>query len=338
MTSSFPTGKLPLETLARLLARHKPTDPRVVVGPGVGLDFAVIDLDDRYLVAKTDPITFATDRIGWYAVHVNANDVACSGAAPRWFLATSLLPEGMADDALAEAIFEGIQQACEAIGVSLVGGHTEITYGIDRPILVGCMLGEVEKDRLITAAGAHVGDSLVLAKGVPIEATAIIAREKATELADRFEPDFLRRCQDFLFDPGISVVKAAAIATGAGRVHAMHDPTEGGLATCLWELAEASRCALEVDGEAIPILPEGRALCEAYGLDPLAIIASGALLLTAPPEDVDALQAALAQEGIPAAVIGRVVPGDGPKVHLKGPKGPKRLPLPARDEIAKLFD
>jgi len=120
-------GKLPNELLARLLARLRPRDPRVVLGPAVGRDAAVIDAGgERLLVAKTDPVTFASDHIGWYTVHVNANDIACMGARPAWFLATVLLPEG-ASERQAEEIFGQVIDACEALGVELVGGHTEIT-------------------------------------------------------------------------------------------------------------------------------------------------------------------------------------------------------------------
>ena len=169
-------GKPPPEVLARLFERFPVRDPRVVMGPRVGEDAAVLDAGDRYLVAKVDPITFVSDEIGWYAVHVNANDLAVRGARPAWFLMTLLLPEARASEAELEAIFTQVQEACRTLGVSLVGGHTEVTQGIDRPILAGAMLGEVEKDRLVTTAGARVGDAILLSKGVAIEGASILAR------------------------------------------------------------------------------------------------------------------------------------------------------------------
>ena len=176
-------GKLPSQLLAHLLARIGPyRSGRVVVGPGVGQDAAVIDMGDRLLVAKSDPITFASDLIGWYAVHVNANDVACMGARPAWFLATILLPEGAAPS-LAEAIFEQVLDACQAMEIELVGGHFEITYGLERPIVVGAMLGEVERGRLVRSSGAQPGDCLILTKGIAIEGTAVLAREAGEALA-----------------------------------------------------------------------------------------------------------------------------------------------------------
>ena len=167
------TGKLPPEMLARLLSKIPRRDPRVVLGSGIGGDAAVLDFaappalpgppgpagaggtgsgNDRLLIAKTDPITFATDLIGWYAVHVNANHVACPGAAPRWFLASALLPESW-DEADVERLFDQLVEACAGLGVSLVGGHTEVTGGLDRPIVAGCMLGEVERARAVATGG-----------------------------------------------------------------------------------------------------------------------------------------------------------------------------------------
>ena len=167
--SMLPTGKLPPKLLDELLARHSRPDPRVVLGPRAGEDAAIIDMGDRYLVAKTDPITFATDEIGWYAVNVNANDVACCGAVPKWFLATLLLPEQRTDAALVERVFAQIADACAALDVTLCGGHTEITYGLDRPIVVGQMLGEVAPDACLSTSGARPGDALILTKGIAVE-------------------------------------------------------------------------------------------------------------------------------------------------------------------------
>ncbi len=338
MTSKFPLGKLPSDLLAELLSKVSKADPRIIVGPGIGLDAAVLDMGDRYLVAKTDPITYATDQVGWYAVNVNANDVACMGGTPRWFLATLLMPENQASEELAASAFEQITKACEALDVSLVGGHTEITFGIDRPIVVGCMLGEVEPERLLTPAGIETGDVVILAGEVPIEATAIIAREKAEELKGQYEAEFLSRSANFLLDPGISVVAAAQAAQASGEVHAMHDPTEGGLATGLWELAQSSQTEIEVQESAIQVVPEGRILCEHYGLDPLSCIASGALLVVAAPESASQIVEALEKAGISAAAIGTVTGHGEPSVTLSSASGKRPLALPKRDEIARLFE
>ncbi|MGH7428421.1 MAG: AIR synthase related protein, partial [Candidatus Methylomirabilaceae bacterium] len=152
--SPLPVGKLRGAFLAELLAKHVTLDERVVVGPRLGEDAAVLDMGDRYLVATTDPITFVAEDLGWYALVVNANDLAVRGATPRWFLATCLLPEGRTTEATVDALFGQLSAACRHLEVSLIGGHTEITHGLDRPLVVGTMLGEVAKDRLVTTGGA----------------------------------------------------------------------------------------------------------------------------------------------------------------------------------------
>ena len=336
-TSPIPVGKLPARLLQGLLERYGTSDPRVVVGPRVGEDATIIEMGDRCLVAKTDPITFATDEIGYYAVHVNANDVACCGATPRWFLATLLLPEHETTPELVDGIFEQIAQACRPLGVSLCGGHTEITYGLDRPVVVGQMLGEVARDGYVTTSGARVGDALVLTKGIAVEGTAIIARERQDELRGVVSEAELRRCADFLHVPGISVVRDAEIAIRSGGVHALHDPTEGGVATGLWELAQAAKVGLVVDEARLPLLPECETLCRQFGLDPLGLIGSGSLLIAAGKDRADAIVERLESEGIAAAEIGEVVPAEE-GCRMRSADGRLRpLPSFARDEITRLF-
>ena len=330
-------GKLPPELLQRLLSSYTRADPRVLVGPAVGEDAAIIDMGDRHLIAKSDPITFATDAIGYYAVVVNANDIATRGGQPKWFLATLLLPERTTSVALVESIFAQIAEACTSFCIGLVGGHTEVTYGLDRPILSGHMLGEVDPAGLITTGGAQIGDVLLLTKGICVEGAAIIAREREPELRrSDVSESIIQRAKNFLFEPGISVVRDARIAIGAGRVHAMHDPTEGGLAMAVHELATAAQVGIVIEGTQIPILEEAALLCGAYGLDPLGTIASGALLIATPPEDALQIQQALQANNLGCAAIGRIVP---PSEGVLLDDGSRYQPLPqfVRDEITKLF-
>jgi hydrogenase expression/formation protein HypE len=329
----LPVGKLPPALLEKLL-RAAPTEhPELLVGPGVGLDCAVIDLGDRLLVCKSDPVTFVTDDLGRYLVRVNANDVATTGAVPRWLLVTLLLPEEGADAAMAIRIMEQVGEACRAFGITLIGGHTEVTHGLTHPVAAGTLLGEVTRERLVTPRGARSGDRLLLTKGVPIEGTAILASEFADRLRPALTAAELQTARRFSDEPGISVVEDARIALSAGRVTAMHDPTEGGVATALWELARASGRTLRVTPGAIPVPPLAARVCGILGLDPLATIASGALLLTVPPEDAASVIKAMEAASIPCADIGEVA-GEGARVE--GPDGP--WPEPARDALAALFD
>ena len=334
---NYPVGKLPQEDLLTLLRQQDLNDPRVILGPGLGHDAAVITFGDRHLVTKSDPITFATDEIGWYAAQVNANDIACLGATPRWFIATVLLPEKKTNGALVERIFDQLHTGCAEVGAVLVGGHTEITYGLSRPIVVGAMFGEVRPDRLVRSDGAQPGDALLLTKGIAVEGSALLAREVRDRLEEHLGSEMLDRAAGFLHDPGISVVRDAAIINASGEVHAMHDPTEGGVATGLHEMLGAAGLGAVVDEAALPVLPETAAMCEQLGLEPLGLIASGALLASVAPQETDAIVAALAEAGIKAAVIGRV--REEPGVVLKAADGRQRpLRRFARDEIARLFE
>jgi hydrogenase expression/formation protein HypE len=335
--TALPVGKLRAETLAALFARHAPKDPSVVVGPRVGEDAAILDLGDRYLVATADPITFATDELGWYAVHVNANDIAVRGARPRWFLATLLLPPGITTEASVASLFDQVAETCREIGVSLVGGHTEVTPGLDRPVLAGTMLGEVAKDRLVTTGGARVGDAVIMTKGIPLEGAALIAREREAEaLARGVRPALVHRAKALLRQPGLSVLPEAEIAGELATVHAMHDATEGGLATALWELATAAGVGLRIDRERIVTLPEGAELCAAFGLDPLGTIASGTLLLTLAPAEAGVVIHALARESIDCHYIGQVVPPERGVVLVEG-NVERPMPRFPQDQITRLF-
>jgi len=329
-------GKLPMAFLQTLLERYGGQDERLIVGPGIGEDAVVVDMGDRYLVAKSDPVTFATDEIGWYVVHVNANDVATVGATPRWLLLTLLLPEIGTDRGLVETIFAQTSQACHELGVVLSGGHTEVTYGLDRPIAVGFMLGEVDKEDLVHTAGVQEGDDVILTKGIAIEGTAVLARELGGQLAAQLGPDLVARGRRFLTDPGISVVQDAEIICRVGKPHAMHDPTEGGLSTGLWELAWASDKKLVVDLSRVHVYPETIAFCRELNLDPIGLIASGALLVTAAPDRSGRMVAALGVAGIQATIIGRVEEGPaGVQVETGDSLSP--LPTFERDELARVF-
>ena len=332
----FKPGKLAPQLLAELLASIPPRDERVVLRPAIGEDVCAIRMGELYLVAKTDPITFATDRIGWYVVHVNANDLATVGARPRWFLVTVLLPEGRTDEALVRRIWGDLRRALDSIGCELCGGHTEVTIGLDRPILVGQMLGEVEPHRLVNKANARPGDRILLTKGVPVEGTAIMAREKGEALAGHFPPETIQRARDYLEAPGISVLAEAMAACDAGGVHAMHDPTEGGVATGLWELARATGLGLKVEAALIPILEPGGAFCRFFGMDPLGVISSGTLLLCVAPDRTRAVRDAIEKCGVACVDIGEMLPPERGVVLVRDSR---EVPMPVypQDEITRLW-
>jgi hydrogenase expression/formation protein HypE len=334
----LPVGKLPLAHLRSLLRHPSKHDPRLLIGPQIGEDAAVIDAGDRYLVVATDPVTFATDQIGRYAVHINANDVAVLGARPLWFFVVMLLPENRTTPELAEAIMGDVRTTCEELGIALGGGHTEITQGIDRPILVGQMLGEVVPTRLVRKTRIAIGDQILLTQGVAIEGTAILAREKSERLRGRVDADLLARAARFLIDPGISVVSASLAAANVGEaLHAMHDATEGGLATGLFELVAPGGLGLSVIREQILVFPETDAICNALALDPLKLLASGALLIVVATDQADSVLTAIRDAGISVAIIGEVRPANEGITIVTNRKAEPLTPA-VRDEIARAFE
>jgi len=334
----LPTGKLDVQILRRLLQRYSRIDERVVLGPGIGEDAAAIDMGDKILVVATDPVTFATSEIGYYSVMVNANDIVTTGAEPKWFTITILLPEARGNEKLVDSIFRQIHQACERLNISVIGGHTEITYGLDRPILVGQMIGEVQKEALITTAGAKPGDHILLSKGICIEGTSLIAREREGELLSQgITRGLIERARGFLFDPGISVVEEARLAFHAGGIHSMHDITEGGLADGLHELSMAAGVKIVVEKDRIPIYAESQILCEAMALDPMGVIASGALLVTASPPEADKILESARLQGISITRIGHIEEADAPLVTMVTSHGYEQLRYFERDEVTKIF-
>ena len=333
----LPLGKLPPELLAHVIANAPVHDERVLLGPGIGLDCAVIALGESLLVLKSDPITFATDEIGWYAVQINSNDIATAGATPRWFIATVLLPENATTEALVVKVSDQLFKACSARGISFLGGHTEITYGIDRPIIAGTLIGEVDRENLVTPRGATPGDKLLLTKGIPIEATAILAREFPERLLPELGEEGLQEAAGYLHQPGISVIDDARIACDAGNVTAMHDPTEGGLAAALWELAEASGHPLVVDSAKVHVSALSSQICEIFNLNPMNTIASGALLIAVQASDAAAVCRALTAADIPCTVIGDIEEGSVCVWDVANGER-KRLLRPARDEITKVYE
>ena len=329
-------GKFPSSLLERLLQKPGVTDSRVLLGPKVGEDAAVIDLGETLLVAKSDPITFATDRIGWYAVQVNANDIACTGGTPRWFLATLLVPEAFTEDQ-AEELYTQVLDACTAIEVTLIGGHSEVTYGIDRPIVSGTMLGEVARDGLVKTGGAQDGDSIVVTKGIAIEGTALLARERADDLRKAgVSDDTSTLSAQLLNSLGISVLIDAQVACTNAQIHSMHDVTEGGLITGLREVAAASGLGLAIEEGSVPLLGPTEEVCNALDLDPMGLLASGALLITLPSSEVPSLLVALEQKGIDGWEIGMMMAPEEGLVYMSR-KGEVELPQFSRDELARYF-
>jgi hydrogenase maturation factor/beta-phosphoglucomutase-like phosphatase (HAD superfamily) len=331
----LPAGKLPNRLLRDFLNQFIFDDPTVLINPGVGEDIAAVDVEsNEVLVLKSDPITFATDSIGQYAVLVNANDIATSGAIPRWFLTTLFFPNGTTASQI-RFVFNELKSFCRRWGITLCGGHTEITDAVTRPIIAGMMAGTVSKQALIDKRNMAKGDRVFLTKGVAVEGTAIIAREFAQRLKKTgMAQKEIDRCRRFLDD--ISVIAEAKIAAATKGTSAMHDVTEGGLAAALEELSFAGNHKIKVFTDKIHVFPETKKICDLFNINPLGLIGSGSLLICCRSQNCDKLVEGIRAAGIEIVCIGEVMDGGQGIVALKGKK---RVPWPTFevDEITKLF-
>ncbi|HKA53952.1 MAG TPA: AIR synthase-related protein, partial [Candidatus Binatia bacterium] len=251
----------------------------------------------------------------------------------RWFQACLLFPPGTTEDA-AHQVFVQIDAASRELGIAVTGGHTEVTNAVSRPVVIGDMHGIVAKDRLVTSGGARPGDLVVMSKTAGLEGTSILAAEKAAALRSQLDEASRQEAVNLRHTPGISVVKEALLAAEHGAT-AMHDPTEGGVALGLYELATASGTGIILDLDAIPVLPVTWAICRCFDLNPLGLISSGTLLLTIPPDRWPALQRTLHAQGIAAQPVGTITPGDGVRAFSHG--RPVSFTYSEADELAKVL-
>jgi HAD superfamily hydrolase (TIGR01509 family) len=332
--SPLPPGKLPNDLLAGFLGGLV-ADPALVVPPAVGEDAAVFDLAGaELLVAHGDPITLGGPDLGAAAVLVNVNDIAAAGAEPRWLLATVLLPVGTTP-AEAQALLAGLAEAAAGAGVGLAGGHTEITTAVTRAVVSLTALGTVGRAELKDKRSARTGDRVLLTKALAMEGTALLAEESGERLtrlgASADELAAWRALQ-----ARTSVLPEARVARRCAGVHAMHDITEGGLATALRELAAATGHGVRVRRERVPVAPETARLCALLGADPLGLIASGSLLVCCTPADAAALVAELGAAGIPCTEVGELTEEGAGVVALERDR-PAPWPEFATDEAARLL-
>jgi len=328
---NFLPGKVPAEILQKIVFKHLGTKRSdVVLGPAVGEDAAIVKAGEMTLVTATDPVTGAEEWLGWLAVNVSANDVATCGVKPRWFSSSILLPEG-SDEDLVEIICGQMDKAANQLDMAIIGGHCEATPGLDHPVVVGCSIGVAESGRYVTSGGARMGNKIIMTKGVGIEGTAILASDRREKLLKVFDERFLNRASDFFTE--ISIVKEALIAFETGGVLAMHDPTEGGVAGGLHELADAAEVGFCIYEEEILISEETKRICAHFEIDPLQLISSGTLLITAKKEKTVEIVAKLSQNGIYAQVIGEITePGLG-RILVTRNQEKKELVRPASDHL-----
>jgi hydrogenase maturation factor len=323
----LPEGKVPWEVVAKSVRGKLPSS--VLLGPAQGEDAALVRMGDEVWAVASDPVTFTAGNAGKLSVIINANDVAVRGAEPRFFTAVVLVAPGASGEGEVRALLSQIRRACEAMGIALVGGHTEVTPGLKHTLIAGTMLGRVIREPIRTG-GLRPGDWIGMTKWAGLEGTSILLKDREEDCRRILGDEVFSRAEHYFAQDFISVVPEALAAAAQKAVSALHDVTEGGVGEALHEMAAASGLSLKVTKEAIPIRPETALICKAHGIDPLGLIGSGALLVGCSEEGKASLEAALHELEIPFVWIGRTEESEG--APLTG------LPRFERDEILKAFE
>ncbi|WP_419662438.1 HypE: hydrogenase expression/formation protein [Desulfosarcina variabilis str. Montpellier] len=307
-------SKFSLEVLERRVFPFIETeDPDVILGSVFGEDVALTRVGGDVLVSHVDPIVGAIGNIGWLAVHVACNDVATSGAPPRWILVLVLVPTS-GDVDLLEQIMRDANRAAKEIGVSIIGGHTGYTSGISRPLVAVTALGCASGRKLVRTSGAKIGDHVLVTKGIALEGTAILAQDFSdVALKLGLSERDIENARNLLGD--VSVVPEALALAELGAT-AMHDVTRGGLLETLLEIAHLSGVGMMIDASRLPIHPLVARFAETFQFDPLRMISSGTLATTVPPDRVKAVRNALTKIGVRLSDVGHI--SDGTGVHLLG--------------------
>ena len=323
-------GKVPESVLRRsVLKQLKIVRPEVVMGPAAGEDCAAIQLAaEEMILLSTDPVTISTQKAGYEAVHLTANNLASSGAEPVGVMITILLPEKAKEKDLKQLI-KDIQQACTELGIDVLGGHTETTDAVKRIVVTATGIGKVKKEELTATKGAGPEEDIILTRYAAMAGTAAIAWKQEEQLRSRYSKDFVDSAKEL--GKALSIVQEAKIAKECGAT-SMHDVEECGIYGALWELAAASQVGLRIDLDAIPMKQETVEVCEFFDLNPYKLSSGGCLLITAPRgrDLTDALQRA----GIPAVIIGKTTKEQSKIIVREGEDG--FLEPPKSDEIYQL--
>ena len=317
-------GKLTNEQLKEIVLDKLHSAKDVILTSGVGEDCAAIDFNGEACVLSTDPITGASDGIGTLAVHVSGNDIASSGAVPKYMLATMLVPPDKTIEDIKRVVEELVNTADE-LGISIIGGHTEVTDAVTRIVLSTTVIGRVATDKLISSGGAQAGDDIIMTKYAGIEGTVIIAAERSEQIKDILNERDLESLEEL--KDMLSVIKDGIAASSAGAT-AMHDVTEGGIYGAVHELCTASKTGCDLYSGDIPVMDVTKKICSVFGINEKRLIGSGSMLITT--KDSAKMLEELKQAGINAAVIGKITDGD---ITVTEGDNKKMLAPPAADEL-----
>lgn len=329
-------GKLDSNLLKNaVIDKIKYKRPEVLARAGIGEDCAVIDFGEYECVLSTDPITAAVSEIGRLAIHISCNDIASNGVEPVGILLTVMLPEGSTDDDV-RTIMEQAADAADACNVEIIGGHTEVTTAVNKPVIVSTAIGKGLRGGSASAENIRIGDSIIMTKTAGLEGTGIIAGDFESELKGVLSSDEIEGAKALL--DNVSVVRDGTVAGSVGT-HGMHDVTEGGILGAIWEICQIAGVGAEIHEDAVPVNPVTRKICDHFGINYMRLISSGSMIIMARPEKKNEIIKKLEAVGVAAAEIGRITAPEDGLVLVKGSgKDEKRMPIdpPGPDELYKV--
>lgn len=321
-------GKLPNSLLEKIVIdpinNHSVNRKEVLLKPSIGEDCAALNLGENICLLSTDPITGAVADIGKLAVNINTNDIASSGGEPIGLMVTALLPASITEAEISHIITDLYKEA-EKVNVAILGGHTEITDAVNKPVLSCTVVGKTNK--LIPSGGAKIGDSVIMTKYAAMEGTSIFASDKSDKLKG-IDSSIIKKAKNL--GNSLSVIAEGRIGSELGA-NAMHDVTEGGILGACWEIADCSGVGIEVYEDKIPVLEETKIICNKLGVDYLRLISSGSMLIVC--SNGDEMLSALKKAGIVASIIGKIVE-EGKWFISNGEK--TVLDEPTSDELYKV--
>lgn len=329
-------GKLDSNLLKNaVIDKIKYKRPEVLARAGIGEDCAVIDFGEYECVLSTDPITAAVSEIGRLAIHISCNDIASNGVEPVGILLTVMLPEGSTDDDV-RTIMEQAADAADACNVEIIGGHTEVTTAVNKPVIVSTAIGKGLRGVSASAENIRIGDSIIMTKTAGLEGTGIIAGDFESELKGVLSSDEIEGAKALL--DNVSVVRDGTVAGSVGT-HGMHDVTEGGILGAIWEICQIAGVGAEIHEDAVPVNPVTRKICDHFGINYMRLISSGSMIIMARPEKKNEIIKKLGAVGVDASEIGIITPAEDGLVLVKGSgKDEKRMPIdpPGPDELYKV--
>ncbi|HWQ80159.1 MAG TPA: AIR synthase family protein [Anaerovoracaceae bacterium] len=327
------TGKLDSRLLEEIVFKNiKFKRPEVITRPGVGEDCAVVDFGAYECVLSTDPITAAASEIGRLAVHISCNDIASNGVEPLGIMLAVMLPVGTTEEQV-EGIMKQAAEVSEELGVEIIGGHTEITPAVNKPVIVSTAIGRGPKWSSQQAENMKPGDYILMTKQAGLEGTAIIAGDFKDELAGFLTDEEFREAKEMMRQ--ISVVREGVIAGKIGTA-GMHDVTEGGVLGAVWEMCDIAKTGAEVWIDRVPVAGVTKKICDYFDIDYLRLISSGSMVIMVHPDKKDQMEQELKNAGIPVACIGRIVEQEaGICMVVQGEK--IVIAPPASDELYRVL-